>query len=69
MASASAMASSIASLVPEPIEKCAVCTASPISTTLSWYQRSLRTVGKLRHNDMLVSRRWPPKSGANRASQ
>ena len=33
-----------ASLVPEPMEKCAVCAASPRSTTLSWCQRSLRTV-------------------------
>ncbi len=31
---ASASASSIASLVPEPMEKCAVCAASPSSTTL-----------------------------------
>ena len=30
----SAIASSIASLVPEPTEKCAVCAASPTSTTL-----------------------------------
>ncbi len=29
---ASAIASSIASLVPDPIEKCAVCAASPMST-------------------------------------
>jgi hypothetical protein len=28
------MASSMASFVPEPTEKCAVCAASPISTTL-----------------------------------
>src|SRR5664279_3595611 len=35
MASASAIASSIASLVPEPIEKCAVALASPNSTMLS----------------------------------
>ncbi len=34
MARASAIASSSASLVPEPIEKCAECAASPISTTL-----------------------------------
>ena len=37
-ASYSAMASSIASLVPEPIEKCAVALASPISTMLSAVQ-------------------------------
>ena len=41
---ASASASSIASLVPEPIEKCAVCAASPSSTTLPCRQVSLRTV-------------------------
>ena len=45
-AHASAIASSIASFVPEPIEKCAVCAASPSSTTFSWCQCSLRTVGK-----------------------
>jgi hypothetical protein len=33
MQRASSIASSRASLVPEPIEKCAVCAASPISTT------------------------------------
>ena len=33
MLRASSIASSSASLVPEPIEKCAVCAASPISTT------------------------------------
>ena len=46
-AHASAIASSIASLVPEPIEKCAVCAASPSSTTFPWRQRALRTVTKL----------------------
>ena len=46
-ASCRAMASSMASLVPEPIEKCAVWAASPSSTTLPWCQRRLRTVGKL----------------------
>src|SRR6266403_1918502 len=49
MASASAMASSIASLVPEPIEKCAVALASPSSTMLSLTHRLLRIIGKLRH--------------------
>ena len=39
-ATTSAIASSIASFVAEPIEKCAVCAASPSSTTLSWRQRS-----------------------------
>ena len=53
------MASSIASLVPEPIEKCAVWAASPTSTTLSWCQRSLRTVGKLRQIERFVSSGCP----------
>ncbi len=58
----SAIASSIASFVPEPIEKCAVCAASPISTTLSWNHDALRTIGKLSHCEprrwrMFVSRR------------
>ena len=46
-AHASEIASSIASLVPEPIEKCAVCAASPSSTTFSRRQNGLRTVTKL----------------------
>ena len=46
-AHASEIASSIASLVPEPIEKCAVCAASPSSTTFSCRQNGLRTVTKL----------------------
>ena len=45
----SEIASSIASLVPEPIEKCAVCAASPSSTTFPWRQNALRTVTKLIH--------------------
>ena len=54
MASASAIASSIASFVPEPIEKCAVALASPNSTMLSLTQRLLRIIGKLRHIERLV---------------
>ena len=50
----SAIASSIASLVPEPIEKCAVALASPSSTILSLTQRLLRIIGKLRHIERLV---------------
>ena len=46
-AHASEIASSIASLVPLPIEKCAVCAASPSRTTFPSRQRSLRTVTKL----------------------
>src|SRR6266581_967895 len=51
------MASSIASLVPEPMEKCAVAFASPIRTTLSATQRSQRMFGKLRQTDRLVMMR------------
>jgi hypothetical protein len=68
-ASRSAMASSMASLVPEPMEKCAVCAASPSSTRLRWCQRSQRTVGKLRHTDLFVSSLWPCSSGAKSRSQ
>ena len=46
-AHASEIASSIASLVPDPIEKCAVCAASPSSTTFPRRQNGLRTVTKL----------------------
>ncbi len=53
------MASSIASLVPEPMEKCAVALASPISTMLSCVQRSQRMVGKLRHIERLMMSLWP----------
>ena len=56
-AQASATASSIASFVPEPIEKCAVCAASPSSTTLSAHQRALRTVTKLIHLELLAMQR------------
>ena len=57
----SAIASSIASLVPEPIEKCAVALASPISTMLSWAQRSQWMVGKLRQSERLMISLWPGK--------
>ena len=45
-ARASAMASSIARRVPEPIEKWAVRSASPMSTTFPTDQRAFRTFGK-----------------------
>ena len=45
--SASAIALSSASLVPEPMEKCAVAAASPSSTMLPWDQCSHSTRGKL----------------------
>ena len=61
---ARASASSIASLVPDPIEKCAVWAASPSSTTLPSYQCSLRTVVKLSHLELLVRTSWPWSSSA-----
>src|SRR6202158_4114024 len=65
MASASAIASSIASLVPEPIEKCAVALASPSSTMLSLTQRLLRIIGKLRHIERLIRSGCPSRNQSN----
>src|SRR6187431_550877 len=48
----SAIASSIASLVPEPIEKCAVCNASPISAQLRADHFSLWTIGNCRQIEL-----------------
>ena len=59
------MASSIASLVPDPIEKCAVCAASPSSTTLPRCQRPQRTVGNCRQTERLASSRCPARWGSN----
>ncbi len=68
-ASRSAMASIIAMRVPEPTEKCAVCAASPMSTTLPADHRAHRTVGKLRHTERFRTRAWPSSSSAKSASQ
>ncbi len=68
-ASRSAIASSIAMRVPEPTEKCAVCTASPSSTTFPLHHRAQRTVGKLRHRDRFRTSAWPSSSSAKSASQ
>ena len=51
---ASASASSMASLVPEPMEKCAVCAASPSRTTLPLRQFWQRSVPKLIHFELLA---------------
>src|SRR6187431_3773232 len=67
--SASAIASSIASLVPEPIEKCAVCRASPISTMLPYDQFSFQIQGKFRHADLLEINGWPSSVSAKISSQ
>ena len=63
---ASASASSIASFVPDPIEKCAVCAASPSSTTLPCRQRSLRTVVKLIHRELFACTAWSCRMPAKR---
>ncbi len=73
------MASSIASLVPEPMEKWAVWTASPISTTgtarssaagaTSALQRSQATVGKVRQIERLATRGWPARKSPKTSSQ
>src|SRR6478672_4605147 len=65
----SAIASSIASRVPEPMEKCAECRASPISTMLRCDQRSFQTQGKLRHTDLFEISGWPSRVFANTCSQ
>jgi len=54
--SASAIALSNARREPDPMEKCPVAAASPISTTFSWYQRSQITRGKFIHT--AEPRRW-----------
>ena len=62
------MASSMASFVPEPTEKCAVWAASPTRTTFSCDQRSFRTTGKFRQSDRFLRMGWPLSSSANSAS-
>ena len=68
-AQANATASSIASFVPEPIEKWAVWAASPTSTTLSELQWRLRTVVKLIHLELLAISSWPSSASANSSRQ
>ena len=53
------MASSMASLVPEPMEKCALALASPRSTLLPMTQRLLRIIGKLRQIERFVGTGGP----------
>src|SRR6476659_2087763 len=65
----SAIASSIASRVPEPIEKCAECRASPISTMLLCDQRSFQIQGKLRQTDLFDTSGWPESVSENTCSQ
>ena len=58
----------MASLVPEPMEKCAVCAASPISTTLPWCQRAQRTVVKFTHRELLPMISCPPSASPDPAA-
>ncbi len=58
----------MASLVPEPMEKCAVALASPTSTALSFTQVLLVMLGKLRQSDRLAMKGWPSSSSANTLS-
>ena len=67
-ARASAIASSIANRVPEPIEKCTVRSASPISTVRPSWKRSFQITGKRRHVERLDSSGCPCRSGANTCS-
>ncbi len=67
-AACSAIASSMASLVPEPMEKCAVALASPRRTTLPLVQRAQRIIGKRRQWEGLVRSRWPASSSRNTPS-
>lgn len=60
MQAARARASSTASLVPDPMEKCAVWAASPMSTVFPCDQRLLTTVRKVSQEELLErSGRWP----------
>nr|WP_308076565.1 FAD-dependent monooxygenase [Streptomyces hydrogenans] len=63
-AAASAIASSIASLVPEPTVKCAVWAASPRRTAFPSDQRALRTIRKVAHRLRLPSSLCPPRWSA-----
>src|ERR1700727_2650226 len=64
-----AMASSMARRVPEPIEKWAECSASPINTLFPDHQRSFQIHGKLRHTDLFDTSGCPSRVDANTRSQ
>ena len=68
-ARARAWASSIASRVPEPMEKWTLRSASPMSTTFSYRQRSQASTGNRRHSERFEMSGRPPRSGAKTASQ
>src|SRR6266581_9302953 len=50
----------MASLVPEPMEKCAVCAASPSSTTFRCRQDPQRTVVNVVHRELFANKLCPP---------
>ena len=57
----------MASLVPEPMEKWAVCAASPSSTMLRCRQVAQRTVVKFTHWELLPMILWPASTSAHRS--
>ena len=63
----------MASFVPEPMEKCAVCAASPSSTTLPFRQLPLEMVTKVCHLELFSRTRCPssrsPISSSIRATE
>src|ERR1700733_11466151 len=59
----------MASLVPDPIEKCAVCAASPNKTTRSERHERFRTVTKLIHLELLANTDRPCNADANVSRQ
>ena len=67
-ASDNAIAHSIASLVPEPMEKCADALASPRMTMFSCDQFSQKMRGKRRHIERLSISGWPASSSEKIAS-
>src|SRR5215213_4418360 len=66
---ASSIASSIASLVPDPIEKCAVCAASPSSTVAPALQSRQRSSLKASHTERFDSSSCPSSTPANSSRQ
>jgi hypothetical protein len=64
-AAASAIESSMAILVPEPMDGCAVCAASPSSTRFRYDQLRLRTTRKLVHFVLFTSSGPPPSRSRN----
>ena len=69
MAVASPIASSRASLVPDPMEKCAVCAASPTSATFPATQCSLRTTPKESQPELFPTKPCPSSRPAKTSSQ